>query len=338
MSAYCKVCHTCQLTGNPNQKMEPVPLYPIPVVEKPFEYFLVDCVGPLPKSKAGSSCLLTIMCKSTRYPAAFPLRSIKAKLVLKALTTFMTTFGIPKVIQTDQGSNFMSRTFAYVMKQLHVKHNISSAYHPESQGALERFHQTLKSMLRSYCTELSQDWEEGLPWLLLAIHEVSQESTTFSPNELVFGHTVRGPLAVFSDDWKTVEPPSTVLNYVNDFRRHLHHACAAAHRKLGSAQEKMKGLFDRKAKSRQFKPGDQVQVMLPIVGSPLQAKFSGPYVVKSRISQLDYLIHTPDRRKKVQWCHVNLLKPYHAVQSLGSEVDSGEVEGHAPKSDVGCEC
>ena len=95
----------------------------------------VPGLGPLPKSKAGSKYLLTVICKSTRHPAAFPLCSIKTKPVLKALTLFMTVFGVPKVVKTDQGSNFMSRTFAQVVKQLKVKHQVSSANHPESQGA-----------------------------------------------------------------------------------------------------------------------------------------------------------------------------------------------------------
>ena len=72
------------------------------------------------------------------------------------------------MIQSDQGSNFSSHMFAQVLKQLCVQHNQSSAYHAQSQGALERFHQTLKSILRPYCTELGKDWEEGLPWLMLA--------------------------------------------------------------------------------------------------------------------------------------------------------------------------
>ena len=129
------------------------------------------------------------MCQATRYPAAYPLRSITAKSVVKALSQFISIFGIPKVIQSDQGSNFSSHLFAQVLKQLKVQHNMSSAYHAQSQGVLERFHQTLKSLLRSYCVELNQDWEEGLLWLLLAAREVVQDSTGFSPNELVFGHS-----------------------------------------------------------------------------------------------------------------------------------------------------
>lgn len=57
--------------------------------------------------------------------------------------------------------------------------------------SLKRFHQTLKSLLHAYCMELDRGWEEGLPWLLLAVREVVQVSTGFSPNDQVFGHSVR---------------------------------------------------------------------------------------------------------------------------------------------------
>ena len=115
MSTFVKYCHTCQLTGKPNQPLKPVSLYPIPVVSKPFEYLIVDCVGPLPKSKAGSNYLLTVMCQATMYPAAYPLRSITTKAALKALTQFISVFGIPQVVQTDQGSNLTSNMFAQVL-------------------------------------------------------------------------------------------------------------------------------------------------------------------------------------------------------------------------------
>ncbi len=75
-----------------------------------------------------------------------------SKSILKALTTFMSTFGIPKVIQSDQGLNFMSKQFSKALHQLRVSHNISSAYQPKSQGALERFHQTLNSLVILYGT------------------------------------------------------------------------------------------------------------------------------------------------------------------------------------------
>lgn len=57
----------------------------------------------------------------------------------------------------------------------------------------KRFHQMLKSLLRAYCIELDKDWEDGLAWLMLATRDAAQESTGFSPNDLVFGHKVQGP-------------------------------------------------------------------------------------------------------------------------------------------------
>lgn len=159
----------------------------------------MDCVGPLPRTKSGNQYVLTMMCASTRYPEAVPLHTIKAKAVLKALVKFFSTFGLPKFVQSDQGTNFMSTVFSQVMAELKVNHQKSSLYHPESQGALERFHQTLKSMLRKFCLELTRDWDEGLPLLLFAVRETTQESLGFSPADLVFGHTVRGPLRLLSD-------------------------------------------------------------------------------------------------------------------------------------------
>ena len=92
-----------------------------------------------------------MMCVATRFPEAIPLRKITSPVIVKALIRLFSLFGLPKVIQSDQGTNFMSRIFAQVLKQLHIQHCPSSAYHPESQGALEHFHQTLKSMLWAYC-------------------------------------------------------------------------------------------------------------------------------------------------------------------------------------------
>ena len=191
---FCKTCHTCQVVGKPNQTIPKAPLKPIPAFEEPFSRILIDCVGPLPKTKKGNQYLLTIMCASTRFPEAIPLRNTKTKTIVQALTKYFTLFGLPKSIQSDQGSNFMSGLFQQVMHELKIKQYKSTAYHPKSQGALERFHQTLKRMMRTYCLETGKDWDDGVHLLLFAARESVQESLGFSPFELVFGHTVRGLL------------------------------------------------------------------------------------------------------------------------------------------------
>ena len=72
------------------------------------------------------------------------------------------------------------------MNQLSIKQYKSSVYHPESQGALERFHQTLKTMIKMYCIENRRDWDEGIHLLFFPVRESFQESLGFSPFELVF--------------------------------------------------------------------------------------------------------------------------------------------------------
>ena len=93
------------------------------------------------------------MCASTRFPEAIRLTNITAPKISKALVNFFTLVGLPKEIQSDPGSDFMSGLFPQVVFQLGAKQIKSSAYHPESQGALERFHSTLKNMIRTCCLD-----------------------------------------------------------------------------------------------------------------------------------------------------------------------------------------
>ncbi len=80
--AFCRSCHACQVVGKPNQKIPIAPLTHIPVVEEPFSRVIIDCVGPLPRTREGNEFLLTIMDVTTRFPEAIPLRNIKACTVI----------------------------------------------------------------------------------------------------------------------------------------------------------------------------------------------------------------------------------------------------------------
>ena len=311
VAEFCRLCHTCQVVGKPNQTIPKAKLQPIPAFEEPFSRVMVDCVGPLPRTRCGNEYMLTIMCASTRFPEVVPLRNIKARTIVKALIKFFTLVGLPKSIQSDQGSNFMSGVFKEVMQELGIKQYKSSAYHPESQGALERFHQTLKNMLRSYCFDTEKAWDEGVHLLLFAVREPTQESLGFSPFDLVFGHTVRGPLKLLQERFLDQEVHQmSLLQYVSEFRVKLKKACELAGNNLKESQQSMKEWYDRNTEERTFQPGDKVLALLPIAGSPLQVRYFGPYVVEKQCGNLDYILLTPDKRKKKQLCHVNMLKRY----------------------------
>ena len=128
----------------------------------------------------------------------------------------------------------------------------------------------------------------------------------------MFGHTVRGPLRLLREKFLSNKTGliENMLDYVSSFRERLHHTCDLARDSLSTAQSKMKTHFDKKSVVRTFTPGDRVLVLLPLVGPSLQAKFCGPYEVDRKLSETDYVIHTPDRRKKTCVCHINMLKTY----------------------------
>ena len=308
---FCRSCHVCQLVGKPNQKIQRAPLIPIPAFEEPFSRVIIDCVGPLPKTRSGNKYLLTIMCASTHFPEAVPLRNIKVPMIVKSLIKFFTLVGLPRCVQSDQGSNFMSGLMQQITFQLGIKLLKSTACHPESLSALEQFHQTLKNILRAYYAENEKDWDEGVHLVLFVAREAVQESLGFSPLQLIFGHTVRGPLKVLKEVWLQDAPLVNILDYISNVREKLHDAWDIARKNLKQAQNKMKIRHDKKAKDRQFKVGDKVLALLPIPYQPLQARYSGSYAISKKVSEVDYVIDTPDRQKSQRMCHVNMLKAYH---------------------------
>ena len=94
---------------------------------------------------------------ATRYPEAIPILSIEAETIAEELMTFFSRVGVPQEILTDQGSNFTSRLLREVYRLLHVSPIRTSPYHPQTDGLVERFNQTLKSMLRKAATEEGKD-------------------------------------------------------------------------------------------------------------------------------------------------------------------------------------
>ena len=213
----------------------------------------------------------------------------------------------------------MSNIFKQVVTELGIKHYTSSAYHPESQGALERFHQTLKNMMRTYCTENKKDWDEGIHLLLFASRESVQDSLGYSPSELIFGHTVRGPLKLLKEQFMSEDKPHDLLTYVCTFKDRLQNACEIANNNLKQTQKDMKSRYDKNTKVRVFKPGDKVLIFLPIQARPLNARYQGPYEIESCHSPLNYLVKTPDCRKSKQLCHVNMIKMYHSRVPDGTD-------------------
>lgn len=102
-----------------------------------------------------------------------------------------------------------------------------------------------------------------------------------------------------------------MFQHVEKISECLYKACTCTAREaLHMSQRRMKKWYDRKAVLKQFQPGDKVMVLLPIPGFSLSPKFSGTYIVKEKLSDINYVICTPDSYRKSRVCRVNMLKAY----------------------------
>ena len=322
ITTYCKSCDICQRLGK-GPKPTPAPLIPLPVISQPFQRIAIDIVGPLPICKSGNRFIPTVLDMATHYPEAIALPGHTAQQVAQALSTVFSRFGFAEELLSDQGSDLMSDLLQIFLHDFKITQLKASAYHPQCNGSCERFHRTLKSMIRAHTQEFPDAWDESLPWLLFAYREIPVETIGFSPFELMFGRNVRGPLSLLKSGWKTStlkRSKPNVLKYIMDMREKLKTCRELATTQATQAGNKSKVWYDRKARERSYDPGQLVLVLLPVQGKPLDTKYCGPYTILKRTGPVDYLIATPDRRKIQRICHVNMLKPYTERDSRFTQV------------------
>uniref|UniRef100_A0A8C5BU63 Gypsy retrotransposon integrase-like protein 1 n=1 Tax=Gadus morhua TaxID=8049 RepID=A0A8C5BU63_GADMO len=213
VARYCQECPDCQRVAP--RAVERSPLIPMPIIETPFERIALDIVGPLPRTSRGHRYLLVILDYATRYPEALPLRAATSKAVARELVLLFSRVGLPKEILTDQGSCFMSRVVKELLKLLQVSQLRTSVYHPQTDGLVERFNQTIKRMLKKSIEADGKNWDQLLPHVLFAIREVPQASTGFSPFELLYGRRPRGILDLAKEAWEShPSPHRTTIEHV----------------------------------------------------------------------------------------------------------------------------
>jgi hypothetical protein len=166
----------------------------IPVPHRRFAHLYVDLVGPLPPSR-GHTYLFTIIDRTLRWPEAIPLASITAANCARALFAgWVSRFGVPATITSDRGAQFTSALWAGLCSLLNIQHSPTTAYHPQSNGLVERFHSRAAAA----------DWHDHLPWVLLGIRTTVREDSEFSPAEVVYGSQLVLPGQLIN----TAESPS----------------------------------------------------------------------------------------------------------------------------------
>jgi transposase InsO family protein len=318
---YCATCPQCQLVTR-KMKADRAPLRPTEVICDPFRKIAIDIVGELPKSSSGYKYILTIVDYATRYPEAIPLRSINSKVIADALIQFFSRVGIPEELVSDQGSNFISTLMTQLYESLGITKIKTSVYHPEGNGLVERFNGTLKAMLKKFAGENVRYWDKYLPYLLFSYREVPSESTGYSPFELMYGRTIRGPLAVIKETWMENDPNKRNLtSYVLEMRRKLATMQEVVQKNLEKTQAKQKQMYDKQSSRRKLDVRDKVLVLLPTPGSKLEEKWQGPYLITKELNGgLNYELDTGKSVKRYRTYHINLLRKWQSKDEIAALV------------------
>ncbi|ETE60980.1 Ty3b-g, partial [Ophiophagus hannah] len=307
---FCACCKECQKSEHLKDPKKS-PLLPLPMVDIPFRTIAMDIIGPLAKSQRGYRFILVVCDYATSYPEAFALRTDTSQEVASTLIKLFSRIGIPGEIVIDREKNITSQTMNLLYKKLGIKRIKISPYHPQSDGLVERFNQTLKQVLRKFISETGSDWDRWLLVLLFAYWELSQASMEFSPYELLCGPKVRRPLQMVREIWEgKAKSLSRNVSYILQMGDKLDQIRELASDNIRHSQVHKKVYYDQRTNLRVFNPGQRVLLFLPSTASKLLAQWQGPFSVLRRIGPVSYEILMPGHCPSKQTWHINLLKKW----------------------------
>ena len=261
IAAWCRDCQPCH-RGKILKHVKSA-VSPIAVPTRRFSHLHVDLVGPLPPSQEGYTHILTIIDRATRWVEAVPMTSTTAAACAEAVVrNWVARFGLPEVIVSDRGPQFTSAVWADLCLLLGINHRLTTAYHPQSNGMVERFHRQLKEALQS--RECGAAWVAHLPWVLLGLRTAPKEDSGLSSAELVYGEQLRLPsqpcMPGPSPPFSIASPPSV-----------LH--------PLPTRLQLTTGVEDI---PKELAGATHVYVRRGAVSSPMTPPYEGPYVVRRR--------------------------------------------------------
>ena len=280
---HCRSCLTCATRRGVGRATHP-PLQPIPV-GGPFHCVGVDILK-LPLTYDGNQYVLVFLDYLTKWVEAFPIKDQKAETVARVLVEeVICRHGAPERLLSDRGSNFLSELIAEVCRLLQIKKINTSGYHPQTDGLVERFHKTLISMLSRYVEKHARDWDHYLPYMLYAYRVTAQESTRESPFFLLYGRDARQPMKE-----ALTCPTSAYMVDLDDYKSELVQGLTSAWETaaecIKSAQKHQKSVYDRSAKTMDYRVGDRVMVHMPHEATGKMAKLARPYFGPYRVLNL----------------------------------------------------
>lgn len=292
VNEWAKTCLECQRakinrhTSAPLGSFEPV---------KRFEHIHVDIVGPLPTSPEEYRYLVTIIDRTSRWPEAIPVKDISADTVARVVyDQWVCRYGVPIFLTCDQGRQFESHLFRELMKLLGIQRNHTTPYHPQSNGAVERWHRSLKAALSARLISTKGSWVEQLSTVLLGLRAAGRSDCNISAAEMTFGQNLRlpgdfydpSPQNVSSDNYSLVEK---IRNNINQLKP------------VTTSHSSLKPFFVHP----DLQNCEFVFVRDDTVRKPLKPPYDGPYRVVKKGTKV-FVIQYPNRQAAIS---IDRLKP-----------------------------
>eukprot|EP00731_Ephydatia_muelleri_P031113 Em0022g627a len=318
---------TCDICQRMNRKLTcGVPeLHPIPV-KSPWYMIGIDFIGPIsPPGEDGSQYILTISDYFTKWVEAIPTPDKTATTVANCLFKIFMRMGLPRVMLSDNGSEFCNKLNDKLAEILGVKRRLTTPYHPQANGLDERYNQTLQNMLAKFVSTKQTVWSSYLDTCTFAYNTSRHESSTYTPFQLMFGRQAILPVDIdlqkesgdeLHHKYQMLNDPDIVAV------QHKHQVILEdAKKHILDAQKKQKQKYDSKcAKPNCFQVGELVMKKnfrrKKMKGGKLQDRFDGPHrVVKKMPHGVYELISKDGTLIRATGGH---LKMYHSNMLQGS--------------------
>jgi cleavage and polyadenylation specificity factor subunit 1 len=274
-----RACKSCQI--NKIVKPQRRVLQAFPRTDR-FRTVHVDIVGPLPISSKGKQYIFTMVDRFTRWMEAVPMRNISAENCATVFfNTWVTRFGCPDYLISDQGAQFESILFKEMLSHLGITRCRTTSYHASANGLIERRHSTMKNMLRCMINYVN-DWETLLPKVMMAMRNATLDSG-ISPFLATYGTESAMPISLINSPSLVLNDQDKVPECNSEFVQDLISNLTIVRSYLLTTDTTLSGDKDKEGQVRDY-PYDYIWLKDPIMKSSLAAKYLGPY----EIIEVDY--------------------------------------------------
>ena len=269
-------------------------------------------MGPLPMSH-GNKHILVIGDHFTKWYEAIPLPDQTAITTANALVDhWISRFGCPHSLHSDQGRNFESKLFEQLMQLLEMDKTRTTPFHPQSNAVIERMNKTLQNMLAKCINEEQSNWSQQLPYVMMAYRSSVHESTGYTPQFLVFGQELSLPLDCMYPNPQENET-TDIHEFVHNKQKAFQRAFVLVRRNLNEKQKRRNAIYNKKVHGPTYKEGQKVLLYHPAIAVGTTSKFAspwkGPYIIESCLNDVTFRIKEENSSKQ-QIVHYDRLKPF----------------------------